>query len=178
MGACLAVDEAAVKSRHIDQQNKADYNAERRVVKLLLLGTGGSGKSTIVKQMKILHGTYSCDQSGPGLTHADRLAAVDTCRSNALDSMAVLLSACSTLGLSLGPGLEDARLRVLKATESGCGGRVYTPQLAQDIQTLWGDTGCLQKVATRGNEFQVSFSLTVRFVLCCVFSSVTQLHIS
>ena len=40
MGACLAVDEAAVKSRHIDNQNKKDFNAEKRIVKLLLLGTG------------------------------------------------------------------------------------------------------------------------------------------
>ena len=40
MGACLAVDEAAARSRLIDKQNKKDFNAERRIVKLLLLGTG------------------------------------------------------------------------------------------------------------------------------------------
>ena len=45
MGACMTVDEAAVRSRHIDKQNKADYREEKRVVKLLVLGTGGSGKS-------------------------------------------------------------------------------------------------------------------------------------
>ena len=40
MGACLAVDEAAARSRLIDKQNKKDFNNERRIVKLLLLGTG------------------------------------------------------------------------------------------------------------------------------------------
>ena len=40
MGACLAVDEATANSRNIDKQNKKDFNAERRIVKLLLLGTG------------------------------------------------------------------------------------------------------------------------------------------
>jgi guanine nucleotide-binding protein G(i) subunit alpha len=153
MGACMAVDEAAVRSHHIDKQNKADYREEKRVVKLLLLGTGGSGKSTIVKQMKILHGgsgTYS-----PGLSDVDRITAVDTCRSNAVDSMAILLSACSRLGLALGPGLEDARERVLKATEAECGGKMYTVELAEDIHALWGDD-CLQNVVTWANEFQVS----------------------
>lgn len=40
MGACFTVDEAAVRSRHIDRQNKKDFNAQKRIVKLLLLGTG------------------------------------------------------------------------------------------------------------------------------------------
>jgi len=151
MGACLAVDEAAVRSRHIDKQNKADYREDMRVVKLLLLGTGGSGKSTIVKQMKILHGG---GEDSTGLTHIDRMAAIDTCRSNALDSMSILLSACARLGLSLGPGLEEARIRVVKATESGCGGMVYTAQIAEDIAALWSDH-CLQNVVTWANEFQL-----------------------
>jgi len=159
MGACLTVDEATVKSRHIDRQNKKDYNAEKRVVKLLLLGTGGSGKSTIVKQMKILHSTCPTEQPGGvsvGLSMSDRLAAIDTCRSNALDSMGVLLSACHRLRVQLdSPRLEEAKLRVIKATESGCGGGAYTCDLAQDIASLWGETEVQTVATTRGNEFQL-----------------------
>ena len=40
MGACLAVDEATARSRDIDKQNWRDFTSGRRVVKLLLLGTG------------------------------------------------------------------------------------------------------------------------------------------
>ena len=40
MGACLAVDEAAARSRDIDRQNWRDFASDRRVAKLLLLGTG------------------------------------------------------------------------------------------------------------------------------------------
>ena len=44
MGACLAVDEAAARSRAIEKQNWRDFTSDRRVVKLLLLGTGTGGE--------------------------------------------------------------------------------------------------------------------------------------
>jgi hypothetical protein len=43
-------------------QLKADHERAQREVKLLLLGAGESGKSTIVKQMKIIHETGYSDE--------------------------------------------------------------------------------------------------------------------
>ncbi|CAG2060805.1 unnamed protein product, partial [Timema podura] len=61
--------EAAERSKNIDKNLRADGERAARVVKLLLLGAGESGKSTIVKQMKIIHETgYSkeeCEQYRP-----------------------------------------------------------------------------------------------------------------
>ena len=110
---------------------------------------GGSGKSTILKQMKILHGLDG--GSDTGLTEADRKLHVSTCRRNVLDSIVIILSAYAH---SLPSHLSEAALRVMKAAESvGCGqsdgdhgdtvdqdvGLVYTEALAEDVANLWSE---------------------------------------
>ncbi|KAK1479313.1 guanine nucleotide-binding protein alpha-3 subunit [Colletotrichum cuscutae] len=59
MGACMSSNNEEVeqkkKSQAIDRQLEEDSKRLRRECKILLLGSGESGKSTIVKQMKIIH---------------------------------------------------------------------------------------------------------------------------
>ena len=49
----------AEKARNdeISKELKRDFSLESQVIKLLVLGAGESGKSTIVKQMKLIHST-------------------------------------------------------------------------------------------------------------------------
>ena len=44
------------QSREIDQRIEIDRQRQRRTIKILLLGSGESGKSTFMKQMRIIHG--------------------------------------------------------------------------------------------------------------------------
>lgn len=59
MGACMSSNSEEVeqkkRSQKIDKDLEEDSKRLRRECKILLLGSGESGKSTIVKQMKIIH---------------------------------------------------------------------------------------------------------------------------
>ena len=60
MGNCMSLENnerrnSLLRSKEIDKQLQECEKQDRNVVKILILGTGESGKSTLVKQMKIIH---------------------------------------------------------------------------------------------------------------------------
>ena len=88
-------EDAAVlpaSSASIDKRLALDAEESRRVVKCLLLGTGECGKSTILKQMRILHG-------GGFHSAEERDAFRHLIVRNALDSIQALCQACLALDI-------------------------------------------------------------------------------
>jgi len=152
MGNCMALDEETKRSREIQKELKRDFKLSSNIAKLLLLGTGESGKSTIVKQMKIIHGTQDSEKAG--LTEEERKNQVVTIKNNVIDSIAALLTAAEEFGHKYSETeAKEAVARVSAASESSDRASQYTPQLARDITLLWKHPTTAECVK-RKNEFQ------------------------
>lgn len=77
----------------IEKQIDADKKSMKSHVKLLLLGAGESGKSTIAKQMKIIHLN--------GFTDEERKEFRQIIFSNVMGSIRVLIEAAQNLGIEI-----------------------------------------------------------------------------
>lgn len=151
MGCTISQEDkvAAERSKMIDKNLKADGERAAREVKLLLLGAGESGKSTIVKQMKIIHESgYSpeeCKQYKPVVF------------SNTIQSMQAIIRAMGTLKVDYGnpDRAEDARqlFALAGSVEDG----ELTHELVGIMKRLWADEG-VQMCFGRSREYQLNDS--------------------
>uniref|UniRef100_A0A8C6LGT5 Guanine nucleotide binding protein (G protein), alpha activating activity polypeptide O, b n=1 Tax=Nothobranchius furzeri TaxID=105023 RepID=A0A8C6LGT5_NOTFU len=96
MGCTLSAEERAAldRSKAIEKNLKEDGLVAAKDVKLLLLGGGESGKSTIVKQMKIIH--------EDGFSGDDVKQYKPVVYSNTIQSLAAILRAMDSLGIEFG----------------------------------------------------------------------------
>ncbi|XP_071551105.1 guanine nucleotide-binding protein G(i) subunit alpha isoform X2 [Panulirus ornatus] len=141
--------EAAERSKKIDKDLRLAGERAAREVKLLLLGAGESGKSTIVKQMKIIHETgYSreeCEQYRPVVY------------SNTIQSLMAIIRAMGQLKIDFKDSsrADDARhfFTLASAADEG----ELTPELASMMKRLWNDSG-VQHCFSRSREYQLNDS--------------------
>ncbi|XP_067420102.1 guanine nucleotide-binding protein G(t) subunit alpha-3 [Emydura macquarii macquarii] len=141
--------ESARRSKELEKKLQEDAEQDSRTVKLLLLGAGESGKSTIVKQMKIIHKAGFSDQ--------ECMEFRSVIYSNILQSILAIVKAMSTLGIDLkNPAcLEDERQLYTMANTIKDGS--MTPELAEIIKRLWNDPG-IQACIERAAEYQLNDS--------------------
>jgi len=141
------------RSRQINDMLGSDRRKFATEVKLLLLGAGESGKSTIAKQMKIIH--------LQGFTTDERLTYKSIIYNNVLASMKTLVVAAKEKNLSLGMNVNDAAERIGSIDVQFFAGTL-TPEIAADIKALWADTG-IKQAYTRQSEFQLNDSAAYYF---------------
>jgi len=120
-------------------------------VKLLLLGAGESGKSTLAKQMKIIH--------LDGFTKDELLNMKSIIYSNIIGSIRVLIEASGKLNISITPENQGFARKIMD--ENYFVGEL-TPSMAKDIKALWSDPG-IKETFTRSSEFQLNDSAEYYF---------------
>ncbi|XP_066868842.1 guanine nucleotide-binding protein subunit alpha-12 isoform X2 [Kogia breviceps] len=150
-GARDAEREARRRSRDIDAGLARERRAVRRLVKILLLGAGESGKSTFLKQMRIIHGR-EFDQKA-------LLEFRDTIFDNILKGSRVLVDARDKLGIPWQHSENEKHGMFLMAFENKAGlpvepatFQLYVPALS----ALWRDSG-IREAFSRRSEFQLNY---------------------
>ena len=142
--------EAKSHSDKIDRELQA--SARERIVKFLLLGAGDSGKSTFVKQMKIIHGDgYSIDELN---------SFISIIHSNLLTSMAQVLKAMDKLNITLHNPLSKAYAsKIINFPTPAEHGLV---EIGEKIRLLWKDNG-FQQCLKHAVEYQLRDSAPYYF---------------
>jgi len=151
MGACasnLTPEErqALAASKRIEKDNYQDFNTELEKIKLLLLGAGESGKSTLFKQMKILYGA--------GFTDSEKRLYLPRIGFNVVEGMHFLCQAVMERGLQA--KLDPASSPYVEQVLSVQPGLVPPDaEMAEMVNVLWKDPA-IQEVWSLRSELQVN----------------------
>jgi len=140
-------------SAELDKKLKKEKQKEEEEIKLLLLGAGESGKSTIFKQFQIIN--------KGGFSEEDRAQFSDVIRENIVQSMKHLLNHCKKAGIALDEGHEEMAELVQAGGQKGGSG--MDEELAMAIKTLWTDDNGIKQAYDRRAEFQLNDSASYFF---------------
>ncbi|XP_037680066.1 guanine nucleotide-binding protein subunit alpha-11 [Choloepus didactylus] len=151
MMACCLSDEVKESKRinaEIEKQLRRDKRDARRELKLLLLGTGESGKSTFIKQMRIIHGA--------GYSEEDKRGFTKLVYQNIFTAMQAMVRAMETLRILYKDEQNKANALLIREVDVE---KVTTfeHQYVCAIKNLWSDPG-IQECYDRRREFQLSDS--------------------
>jgi GTPase SAR1 family protein len=139
--------QASLRNKEIalDRQIEDDAKTDKEKIKLLLLGTGESGKSTIFKQMKLIYGSdYNEEEKIQfrSLIHHNIIETIKILVDNAIDKNIV--------------GINEfkSRFDIIRDLDPNA---VINTEIGDVIKSLWVDPG-IQTVWSRRCEFQVNES--------------------
>jgi GTPase SAR1 family protein len=132
------------KNKEVNKQLKERKKELNQEIKLLLLGTGESGKSTFAKQMKILHTS--------GFSKQELISYKPVVWSNTITCMKILVQATKKLNFEINPENEEIAkyFEEINAVEIDS----FDKTFSEKIKKLWNDPG-IQKAYENRNQFQL-----------------------
>ncbi|KAJ5074256.1 guanine nucleotide-binding protein g(o) subunit alpha [Anaeramoeba ignava] len=117
------------KNKKIEEQLQKEAENYQKEVKLLILGSGESGKSTFVKQIKILFQN--------GFSKQEKIIFRRVIQRNLIDHTKVLIKACKKLQIKFKP--ENEKLAKDFVYSAHYTNDSFEQNIANDIQNLWKD---------------------------------------
>ena len=116
---------AVARDQKIQNQNKTDFDKGNRVIKLLLLGAGESGKSTIFKQISIINGKEP--------TKEELEENIPVVHMNVFNNMILLLEFAVESGLPIGEMKQDVDEFLSKYDKNA----ELTKDAVESIKAFW-----------------------------------------
>ncbi|XP_078462584.1 guanine nucleotide-binding protein G(s) subunit alpha-like isoform X2 [Lampetra planeri] len=134
-------------NRRIERELQKDKQLYRATHRLLLLGAGESGKSTIVKQMRILHVN--------GFNADEKKQKIQDIKRNIRDAIVAITSAMSTLVPPVALANPENQMRVdyIQKVASQPDFEL-TQEFFDHVKALWQDEG-VRMCYERSNEYQL-----------------------
>ncbi|XP_072174136.1 guanine nucleotide-binding protein G(q) subunit alpha [Diadema setosum] len=149
--ACCLSEEAKEQKRinqEIEKQLRKDKRDARRELKLLLLGTGESGKSTFIKQMRIIHGA--------GYSEEDRKTFTKLVYQNIFMAINAMIRAMDTLKIAYGDPTNEKKAQEVRLIDHETVTTFQEPHIAY-VDSIWNDSG-IQECYDRRREYQLTDS--------------------
>uniref|UniRef100_A0A671K2H9 Guanine nucleotide-binding protein G(s) subunit alpha n=1 Tax=Sinocyclocheilus anshuiensis TaxID=1608454 RepID=A0A671K2H9_9TELE len=142
-------------NKKIEKQLQKDKQIYRATHRLLLLGAGESGKSTIVKQMRILHVNGFNADNQESMFYREKKQKIQDIKNNIKEAIETIVTAMSVLVPPVQLACPANKFRIdyifnlanQKDFE-------FTPEFYEHTKTLWQDEG-VRACFERSNEYQL-----------------------
>jgi len=136
----------------IDASLKKDRKAQQELVKLLLLGAGESGKSTIAKQVKLIHLSHS-------FSEPEVLQYRVTIYENVVTSMQTLIQACIDWDYEFSKEGKESTYLIQNTTPDA----LKDADVVEAVRFLWQKEKAIKDAWKRANEIKIIESASYYF---------------
>ena len=146
---CSIAKQDEAISKEIDNQLMKERMLAKDQFKLLLLGAGEGGKSTIVKQMKIIHGS--------GYSTAERMHYRPIVHLNTLESLCAILQAMEKLDIHFSNPHHKGHAKRFLDIKNDSSNVEITAEIGQLMMFLWNNEA-VQRCFSRSIQYQLNDS--------------------
>jgi len=137
---------AIAESKKLDNVLEGSKGEDKKIIKLLLLGTGESGKSTIFKQMQILY--------QEGFTDLEKTTFKHVIRRNCVEAMQTLISAVDKFGLKWSePRTKQAAEAMMKLDPLTAD--FWQQEIIEHITLLWAEEPAIKAAYSDRSKLQL-----------------------